>query len=41
VALEYGGVGPVWEAVTDMEVLREKVPHLYELVKACRVPESA
>ena len=41
VALEYGGVGPVWEAVTDMEVLREQIPRLYELVKTCRVPESA
>jgi uncharacterized protein (UPF0276 family) len=41
VALEYGGVGPVWEAVAEMEVLREQVPRLYELVKACRVPESA
>ena len=33
VALEYGGVGPLWEAVTEEEVLAAQVPRLYELVK--------
>ncbi len=34
VALEYGGVGPLWEAVTDADVLADQVPRLYDLVKS-------
>ena len=33
VASEYGGVGPLWESVTDMDVLAEQIPRLYTLVK--------
>ncbi len=33
VASEYGGVGPVWESVTDKDVLAEQIPRLYTLVK--------
>ena len=33
VALEYGGVGPLWEASTDAAVLREQVPRLRDLVR--------
>ncbi len=33
VALEYGGVGPLWEASTDAAVLEEQVPRLYDLIK--------
>lgn len=33
VALEYGGVGPLWEAITDEEILRTQVPRLAHLVK--------
>jgi uncharacterized protein (UPF0276 family) len=31
VTFEYGGVGPLWEAVTDASVLRDEVSRLYEL----------
>ncbi len=37
VALEYGGVGPLWEAVTDAEVLVDQVPRLRDLIKTPRV----
>jgi hypothetical protein len=33
IALEYGGVGPLWEAITDEDVLRAQVPCLAQLVK--------
>jgi len=33
VALEYGGVGRLWETITDEEVLRAQVPRLARLVK--------
>ena len=36
VALEYGGVGPLWEAVTDADVLANQVPRLYDQVKPQR-----
>jgi len=32
VALEYGGVGPLWEAVTEADVLAVQVPRLHALV---------
>ena len=32
VAFEYGGVGPVWEALSDPDVLAAQVPRLYKLV---------
>lgn len=32
VSLEYGGVGGVWEAIVDKDVLREQVPRLYEMI---------
>jgi uncharacterized protein len=38
VALEYGGVGPVWEASTDIDILREQVPRLAALVGAVAAP---
>jgi hypothetical protein len=31
--LEYGGVGRLWETITDEEVLRAQVPRLARLVK--------
>jgi uncharacterized protein (UPF0276 family) len=34
VTLEYGGVGPLWEALTDADVLAEQVPRLQRLVAA-------
>jgi uncharacterized protein (UPF0276 family) len=33
VASEYGGVGPLWESVTDVDVLAEQMPRLHTLVK--------
>jgi uncharacterized protein (UPF0276 family) len=33
VAFEYGGVAPLWEAMTKRDVLREQVPRLHEMVK--------
>jgi len=33
ISLEYGGVGPLWEAITDEEILRAQVPRLADLVK--------
>jgi uncharacterized protein len=32
VALECGGVGPLWQAFTDQDALREQVPRLYDLI---------
>lgn len=37
VTFEYGGVGEMWEAVTDMDALREQVPRLYGTV-VCSPP---
>lgn len=34
VALEYGGVGPIWEEITDADVLRAQVSRLYGMVTA-------
>lgn len=34
VAFEYGGVGPVWEALSDPDVLAQQVPRLYRMVHA-------
>lgn len=34
IALEYGGIGPIWEQITDANVLRAQVPRLFEMVKA-------
>ncbi len=31
--IEYGGVGPLWEAVTEEGVVAEQVPRLYQLVR--------
>ena len=31
---EYGGVGPLWEAVTDAATLRAQIPRLSKLVKS-------
>ena len=31
VALEYGGEGPIWQAITDEKVLAEQVPRLVGL----------
>jgi len=33
IAFEYGGVGPLWEAVTEEGVVAEQVPRLYQLVR--------
>src|SRR5262249_28871308 len=32
-SLEYGGVGALWQAITDQAVLAEQVPRLYGMVK--------
>lgn len=37
VTLEYGGISPLWEAVTDKHVLASQVPRLHELVNGHRV----
>lgn len=34
VTLEYGGVGRVWEMLTDRAILAEQVPRLYRMVNA-------
>ena len=39
VALEYGGVGGAWEAVTDTAILTEQVPRLAALVHEKRTAE--
>jgi uncharacterized protein len=41
VSLEYGGVGPLWEAVTDSAILATQVPRLAAMVHACGVPETS
>jgi uncharacterized protein (UPF0276 family) len=33
VALEYGGISPLWEAITDRAALLDQVPRLYELIR--------
>jgi hypothetical protein len=38
VTFEYGGVGSIFEAVTDIDVLAEQVPRLYALTKAYEYP---
>lgn len=40
IALEYGGVGPLWEAITDTDILAAQVPRLAAMVHACHVPGS-
>jgi uncharacterized protein len=40
IALEYGGVGRLWEAVTDAAILAAHVPRLAAMVHACHVPGS-
>ncbi len=32
VTFEYGGVGPLWEALTDAEILQEQIPRLRQIV---------
>jgi hypothetical protein len=34
VAFEYGGVGRVWESLSDPDVLADQVPRLYKMVHA-------
>jgi len=34
IALEYGGVGPLWETLTEVEVLLEQVPRLHRLIQS-------
>ena len=41
VTFEYGGVGQLYKAVTDVGVLAEQIPRLYGLVKGCRSDEAA
>jgi uncharacterized protein len=41
VSLEYGGVGGVWEAIVDEDVLREQVPRLYEIIHQERSTEPS
>lgn len=36
IACEYSGVGPLWQAVTDVNVLREQVPRLWHLVHSSK-----
>jgi uncharacterized protein (UPF0276 family) len=36
-ALEYGGVGSLYEAVTEIEVLEEQVPRLQKLIQPVKV----
>ncbi len=33
ITFEYGGVGPLWEAITDKDVLADQVPKLWNIVK--------
>lgn len=40
IALEYGGVGPLWEAVTDPDILATQIPRLAAMIHACQVPGS-
>jgi hypothetical protein len=34
IALEYGGIGPLWEAFTDPAILADQVPRLAAMVRA-------
>jgi uncharacterized protein (UPF0276 family) len=34
ITLEYGGVGALWQAVTDVNILREQIPQMYEMIRA-------
>lgn len=34
VTFEYGGVGPLWEAITDIDLLRVQVPRLHRAVSS-------
>jgi len=40
IAMEYGGTGPFWEALTDPDSLAADIPRLAAMVHACRVPET-
>jgi len=40
IAMEYGGTGPLWEALTDPDILAADIPRLAAMVHACRVPET-
>jgi uncharacterized protein (UPF0276 family) len=40
VTLEYGGVGPVWELLTDKAILAEQAPRLYAMIKNKNEPEG-
>lgn len=33
IAFKYGGVGPLWEAITEPDVLKEQVPRLSTIIK--------
>jgi uncharacterized protein (UPF0276 family) len=35
VTLEYGGVGTVWEMLTDAGILADQVPRLYDMIRNC------
>jgi uncharacterized protein (UPF0276 family) len=35
-SLEYGGVGAIWEALTDQNVLAQQVPKLYGMIRGLR-----
>ena len=35
----YGGVGSLWEALTDPAILAEQIPRLSAMVHACEYPE--
>ncbi len=38
IALEYGGLGPLWEALTDTDILAAQIPRLATMVHACQRP---
>ncbi|MFO7540212.1 MAG: hypothetical protein R6X32_19390, partial [Chloroflexota bacterium] len=40
-AYEYGGIGAVYEAITDGETLAAQLPRMYEMVKTQLVPGTA
>lgn len=40
-ALEYGGVGPLWEAIGESDILREQTPRLHAMVRAAQLPPPA
>lgn len=41
VAFEYGGVGPLWEALTEREALVEQLPRLRTMIQRALPPERA